>query len=68
MHLVSPDGKADRTLLKKGYQEWEFDQTGARIFGIRRGEGRKWEVWSVETATGAEHKIRNLDVPPEREH
>ena len=64
--LVSPDGKSERTLLNNGYWDWAFDRTGARIYGVRRGEGRKWEFWSIEVSTGIEHKIVTLDVPPEQ--
>jgi Tol biopolymer transport system component len=64
LRLVSPDGKAQRLLLKFPYFGFAFNSKGDRIYGLRRDEKRQWAVWSVGVATGVERKEIALDVPP----
>jgi eukaryotic-like serine/threonine-protein kinase len=65
VRLVSPDGRRQRTLLEKAYTAWCFDRTGSHIYGVRRGDGRQWELRAVDVASGAERKIAQLEIAPE---
>jgi Tol biopolymer transport system component len=67
LRLVSPDGSKKRTLLENGYQAWTFDRSGSRIYGLRRGEGRRWEMWLVDVDTGVERRVVVLNIPVERD-
>ncbi len=65
LRLVSPDGQRQRTLLKRSYDAWCFDGAGTSIYGIRRGEGRKWVLWALDVSSGAERKVSQLQLAPQ---
>jgi len=62
LHVISTDGKTDRVLSKGGYRTFSFGPGGRSIFGLRRGERRQWELWSIDVAAGIEKKLVTLDV------
>jgi Tol biopolymer transport system component len=65
IRLVSPDGKVTRMLLGAGYPQWTFSRDGTRIYGVRRGPDRAWQLRAVEIATGAEKPIATLPLSTE---
>ncbi len=65
LRLVSPDGQKQRTLLEKSYDAWCFDGAGTSIYGVRRGEDRKWSLWALDVAGGAERKVSQLQLGPQ---
>jgi Tol biopolymer transport system component len=52
MHLVSPDGAATRVLAGLRSGSFRFSRDGSRLFAVRRGENRQWEltIWDVAAA------------------
>ena len=61
VHLVASDGKARRVLAGPGPAAFRFSRDGSRMFAIRRGEGRRWELatWDVETG----RELRLVPLP-----
>jgi serine/threonine protein kinase len=65
LFVISPDGKARRTLRQNAYPGWCFNKTGDHIYGVARDKTRHWTLWSLDVATAAERKVVTLDVPLE---
>lgn len=63
LSMTSIDGKSQRVLSKSSYAAWTFDRQGSHIYGLRRGEGRKWQVWRIDAVSGVERRIVVLDTP-----
>ncbi|MDQ2947328.1 MAG: protein kinase [Acidobacteriota bacterium] len=64
LSIVTPDGKSNRTLREKGFPGGAFSNDGSRIYGLRRGEGRKWELYEVQIPSGVERRLTAIDLPP----
>ncbi len=61
IHLVASDGKASRALAGPRPVAFRFSRDGSRLFAVRRGEGRRWELASWDVETGRE--LRVVAVP-----
>ncbi len=63
LHLVSPDGSADRTLSTRLPAAFTFSRDGMLLYSLRRGEQRGWELASIDVRTGEERKVQALRIP-----
>jgi len=37
----------------------------SHIYGVRRGEDRKWDLWALDVASGVERKVSQLAITPQ---
>jgi Tol biopolymer transport system component len=61
MRLVSPDGTSTRVLAGFRPSAFRFSRDGSRLFAVRRGKSREWElaVWDVD----ASRELRVVPLP-----
>lgn len=62
IHLVASDGKASRVVAGPRPVAFRFSRDGSRLFAVRRGEGRRWELASWDVKTGRELRVVALPV------
>ena len=65
LHVVSPDGKSQKLVGKTRPSTLGFSRDGGKIFVIRRGPGRAWELAAVSVPDGAETKVSDLSLSPD---
>ena len=63
LHLVSPDGSADRALSTQIPAAFAFSRDGTLLYALRRGKQRNWELASIDVYTGGERNVRALQIP-----
>ena len=63
LHLVSPDGSAERTLSTPPPAAFTFSRDGTLLYSLRRGRKRDWELASIDVRTGEERKVQALQIP-----
>ena len=57
--LLSPDGKRTRKVgTRKAWVTWACD--GRQLYALSHGDGAKWQLGSIDVASGAEHAISDL--------
>jgi dipeptidyl aminopeptidase/acylaminoacyl peptidase len=61
LHLVSPDGASRRVLSGLHSGAFRFSHDGARLFAVRRGQTRRWELAVWDVAAG--HELRVVALP-----
>jgi Tol biopolymer transport system component/tRNA A-37 threonylcarbamoyl transferase component Bud32 len=61
IHLVSPDGISKRLLAGLLTNGFRFSHDGTRLYALRRGEKRRWElsIWDVATL----RELRSVALP-----
>jgi Tol biopolymer transport system component len=62
VYLVAADGKASRVLAGPRPASFRFSRDGSRLFAVRRGEGRRWELASWEVDSGRELRVVALPI------
>jgi Tol biopolymer transport system component len=62
VHLVASDGHARRVLAGPRPVAFRFSRDGSRVFAIRRGEGRRWELASYDVESGRELRVVRLPL------
>jgi Tol biopolymer transport system component len=63
MHLVSPDGSTPTRVLAGLHAYWfRFSHDGSRLFAVRRGENRRWELVIWDVAAGRELRVVALPL------
>jgi len=65
LHLVSPDGKAQRLLRKIRPPAFGFSKDGSKVYLIRRPSNQGWELAAISVRNGEERKITDLNLPPD---
>jgi hypothetical protein len=62
VHLMASDGKTSRLLAGPRPMSFRFSRDGSRLFAIRRGTGRRWELASWDVETGRELRVVALPI------
>jgi Tol biopolymer transport system component len=63
LHLLSSDGVAPtRVLTGLNAALFRFSRNGSRLFAVRRGENRRWELTTWDVATGRELRVVALPL------
>jgi Tol biopolymer transport system component len=57
LHLVSPNGTQKRVLAGLQTCAFRFSRDGSRLFAVRRGEHRRWELAIWDVAAGRELRV-----------
>jgi Tol biopolymer transport system component len=66
MSLVSPDGASVRKLTSRKLSAYGFSRDGRQVYGVFQNtanEGARWQLYSVEVATGVEKMLAPVDLP-----
>ena len=62
MHLVSPNGGPIRVLSGLTACTFRFSRDGSRLFAVRRGRDRRWELTTWDVAAGREAGVVELPI------
>jgi Tol biopolymer transport system component len=62
VHLVAADSPARRTLAGPTPAAFRFSRDGARVFAVRRGAGRRWELVTWDVDSGRELRVVALPL------
>jgi Tol biopolymer transport system component len=66
MSVISPDGATVRKLSSHRFSAYAFSKNGRQAYGIFRnttGDGARWQLYSVDMATGVEKMLTPIDLP-----